>query len=171
MPAYNSDKTRSKFIKEMKIICVSLFIFLTSTYSLAKELSVTYPVRHISVSINNNPETVYSFASKPENLPKWAQGLSGTKLVKSGDEWIADSPMGKVKVRFAPENKLGVLDHDVTVSGGKVFHNPLRILKNNDGSEVVFTLYRMPEMSEKEFEKDADQVLKDLYKLKMLLEE
>ena len=79
--------------------------------------------------------------------------------------------MGKVKVRFAPENKFGVLDHDVTVPDGKIFHNPLRILKNHDGSEVVFTLYRMPETSEKEFEKDADQVLKDLKKLKSILEE
>ena len=51
---------------------------------------MTYPSKHISVAIHKNPETVYSFASKPENLPKWAQGLSGAKVVKSGDEWIAD---------------------------------------------------------------------------------
>ena len=32
-------------------------------------------VRHISVSIDRLPQDVYEFASKLENLPKWATGL------------------------------------------------------------------------------------------------
>lgn len=130
---------------------------------------MTFESKHISVSVNKSPEAVYAFASQPENLPKWAGGLSGT-IVKEGDDWMAGSPMGKVKINFTEENVFGVLDHDVTTSDGKIFHNPMRVLKNNDGSEVIFTLYRMQEVNHIEFERDADQVLKDLKKLKMIME-
>lgn len=133
-------------------------------------MTMTYPAKHISISIQRSPIEVYDFASLPENLPKWAAGLSQSKVVKSGDHWVVDSPMGRVEVRFAPQNRLGVIDHDVTLPSGQVVHNPLRILKNNDGSEVVFTLYRLPEMSDQNFDEDARRVIQDLQTLKSLLE-
>jgi hypothetical protein len=55
-------------------------------------------------------------------------------------------------------------------SGAK-FYNPMRILPNNDGSELVFTVYRRPDVSDQEFAEDANSVEKDLAKLKTLLEE
>ena len=51
-------------------------------------------VRHISVAINRSPREVYDFASKPENLPRWARGLAGS-IENVGGEWIAKSPMGR----------------------------------------------------------------------------
>jgi hypothetical protein len=54
-------------------------------------------------------------------------------------------------------------------SGLKVY-NPIRVFQNNDGSELVFTLYRRPDMSDQEFTEDAKAVEKDLTKLKTLLE-
>lgn len=147
-----------------------LFALLSvSTLSFAsskKEVPVTFSARHISVSIGATPEKVYKFAADPLNMPKWAEGLSKSTMVKSGDEWIAESPMGKVKVKFAPHNNLGVIDHDVTLPSGEVVHNPLRVLKNGKGSEVVFTLYRRPGVSDQEFESDAKAVARDLEKLK-----
>ncbi|MNT73643.1 hypothetical protein D3C72_2123730 [compost metagenome] len=74
--------------------------------------------------------------------------------------------MGKVKVKFTPQNNFGVIDHEVTLPSGEVVHNPLRVLKNGKGSEVVFTLYRRPEVSDQEFEADAKAVTKDLETLK-----
>lgn len=131
---------------------------------------MTLPAKHISVSINLDPKIVYEFTSNPLNMPKWAAGLSGS-IKKEGDHWLADSPMGKVTVRFTSKNDWGVLDHDVTLENGKIFHNPLRILKNEKGSEVVFTLYRQPDMSEDDFNHDASMVQADLNKLKKILEE
>ncbi|WP_374074390.1 SRPBCC family protein [Bdellovibrio bacteriovorus] len=131
---------------------------------------MTFPARHISVSINHPSSEVYEFTSNPENLPKWAEGLSGGSVIKSGDFWVSESPMGKVKIKFAEKNNLGVLDHDVTLPSGETNHNPFRVLKNGDGSEVVFTLYRLPKVTDQDFEKDAKQVEKDLKKLKSLLE-
>lgn len=126
-------------------------------------------VRHISVSIACSPGEVYAFASNPENLPKWATGLGGS--IKNVDgEWTADSPMGKIKIRFAERNKFGVLDHDVIVESGERVHNPMRVVPRGDGSEVVFTLFRRPEMSDEKFLEDARWVEKDLKILKDLLE-
>jgi len=86
------------------------------------------------------------------------------------DEWIAEAPIGTVKVKFAERNRFGVLDHEVTVAAGIKFYNPMRIFPNNDGSEVTFTLYRRSDMSVHEFADDAESVQRDLNKLKTLLE-
>jgi hypothetical protein len=134
-----------------------------------KEIPMTFVAKHISVSINRPAAQVYEFASNPENLPKWAAGLSGS-IKKVNDDWIAESPMGTVKVKFAEKNKFGVLDHDVTLSSGAKFYNPMRVFPNNDGSELVFTVYRRPDVSDQEFAEDVRAVEKDLAKLKRLLE-
>jgi hypothetical protein len=129
----------------------------------------TFPVRHVSVSILRPPAEVYDFASNPENLPRWAKGLSGSVRQVDG-EWIADSPMGEVKVRFARRNDLGVMDHDVVLESGESFHNPMRALANGDGAEVVFTLCRRPDMTDEAFAADERAVAEDLRALKTLLE-
>jgi hypothetical protein len=84
--------------------------------------------------------------------------------------WIAEAPMGRVKVKFAEKNQFGVLDRDVILPSGVKVYNPMRVLPNNDGSELVFTLYRRPDVSDQEFAEDANSVEKDLAKLKTLLE-
>jgi hypothetical protein len=130
---------------------------------------MTHQVRHISVSIERPPDEVYSFVSNPENLPKWATGL-GRSIKKLNDEWIADSPMGRVKIRFAEENKFGVLDHEVFLESGVTINNPVRVIANGNGSEIFFTLIRHPDMSDEKFAQDAEWVEKDLRILKGLLE-
>ena len=130
---------------------------------------MTFIAKHLSVSIERSAAEVYEFASDPENLPQWAGGLSGS-IKKIDQEWIAEAPMGTVKVKFTERNKFGVLDHEVTLASGIKFYNPMRILPNNDGSEVVFTLYRQADMSDNKFADDADSVQKDLDQLKKLLE-
>jgi hypothetical protein len=112
---------------------------------------------------------VYAFASEPANLPRWASGLS-SGIEEVDGEWVAESPMGRVKVALAARNDLGVLDHDVTLPSGETVHNPMRVLANGDGSEVVFTLYRRPGVSGGEYEADAATVVADLRRLKELLE-
>ena len=126
-------------------------------------------VKHISVSIDGRPGDVYDFAADPRNVPRWASGLAGT-ITPSGDEWIAEAPAGRVRIRFTPRNDLLVLDHDVTLPSGVTIHNPMRVLPNGRGSEVVFTLFRQPGTSDAKFAEDARWVEKDLHALKALLE-
>jgi uncharacterized membrane protein len=133
------------------------------------EKDVLYFAKHVSVSINRPTAEVYAFASNPENLPQWASGLS-TGIRKEGNEWISDSPMGKVKVRFEKKNEFGILDHKVVLPSGEVVSNPMRVFPNNKGSEVVFTVYRLPGRTDEEYITDANTVEADLKKLKSLLE-
>jgi hypothetical protein len=129
----------------------------------------TYQVRHIGVSIDREPDDVYAFVSDPANLPKWATGLGGSIRNVQG-EWIADAPMGRIRVKFAEKNQFGVLDHQVTLESGTTINNPMRVIANGGGSEIFFTLIRQPDMSEEQFDADARWVEKDLGILKDLLE-
>jgi hypothetical protein len=127
-------------------------------------------VEHVSVSINRPPADVYGFASDPRNLPRWAAGLVGSEVKKEGDEWVADAPFGKVRVKFAPPNPYGVLDHDVRLESGVTVHNPMRVVPHGQGSEFIFTVIRQPGTSDEKFAADKAAVQKDLSALKELLE-
>ncbi len=126
--------------------------------------------QHISIGIDRPLSAVYDVAADPLNLPKWAAGLAGSRVERDGDEWFTDSPMGRVRFTFAPRNDFGVLDHDVTLPSGETVYNPLRVISDGQGCEVIFTLRQRPEMSDAEFQRDSEAVGKDLAALKSLVE-
>lgn len=125
--------------------------------------------RTITCPINRPPSEVYDFASNPENLPQWVRSFC-LSVRKSGDEWQMETPTGWVGIRFVPANELGVLDHVVTLPDGQSVLNPMRVVANGDGSEVMFTLFQIPGMSDEQFSKDAGMVEADLQTLKAVLE-
>jgi hypothetical protein len=47
---------------------------------------------------------------------------------------------------------------------------PMRVVQNGSGSELIFTLFRLPDMSDAQFDADAEWVMRDLISLKNLLE-
>jgi hypothetical protein len=125
--------------------------------------------RHLSVYIDRPVGEVYAFASDPANLPRWAPGL-GSSVVQIDDNWFVETPDGRVRVTFAPVNEYGVLDHEVLTPSGETVYVPLRAIADGDGCEVVFTLRRMPGMTDAEFERDTALVSGDLALLKKVLE-
>ncbi|WP_413616337.1 SRPBCC family protein [Halomonas cupida] len=127
-------------------------------------------VQHISTYIHRSPGDVYAFASSPANLPKWAAGLAGSEVTREDGQWRATAPFGRVSIRFAKDNTFGVMDHDVELDDGSVFHNPMRVVANEQGSEFTFTLFRQPEMTDEQFAADREAVEADLATLKTLLE-
>ncbi|QJR82391.1 SRPBCC family protein [Alteromonas pelagimontana] len=127
-------------------------------------------VQHISIAIARPPDAVYQFAGNPANLPQWAAGVAGAEIQQENDIWIAQAPFGKVKIRFAQQNALGVMDHDVELESGETFHNPMRVVPNGEGSELIFTLFRHPGMTDDEFAADKLAISNDLQTLKELLE-
>ena len=129
-----------------------------------------HEVRHISVYIARRPAEVYEFASDPRNLPRWAAGLARSEVREDGDEWVAEAPFGRVRVRFVERNTLGVVDHDVTLPSGATIRNPMRVVPNGEGSEFVFTLIRQPGVSDAQFAEDKAAVENDLKTLKGVLE-
>jgi hypothetical protein len=115
---------------------------------------------HISQWIDAEPDEVYAFASDPDNLPRWAAGL-------------ADPAMGAVDVEFVPTNAFGVLDHVVELPSGEEFYNPMRVIPagtGQSGCEVIFTLRRLPGVSDEAFAADAAAVAADLDVLRRLVE-
>lgn len=97
--------------------------------------------QHITTSIARPPAEVIPVAA---DLSAWAAGVSDD-----------------MTVTFAPGREFGILDHDVEV-GGETFHNPFRVLANDDGSEVVFTLYRRDGVTDEAFAADVAAITADL---------
>ena len=157
----------------MKLLPVTVFILLTILGSGACTHERKDPMRevqHLSIYVARQPTDVYEFASDPRNLPLWASGLARANVRKDGDVWLMDSPLGKVRVKFAERNAFGVMDHDVTLESGVTVHNPMRVVPHGEGSEVMFTLIRQPGTPDEKFSADKATVEADLKTLKNLLE-
>jgi hypothetical protein len=130
--------------------------------------------RHVSSWIEASPEVVYEFAADPHTWRRWAAGLAEGGLRQTADGWVADSPMGKVTVEFAPPNEFGVLDHVVRLPSGEAVYNPLRVIPGGVGEprcEVLFTVRRRPGMTDAQLDADASAVAADLDTLRLLLED
>lgn len=125
--------------------------------------------RHISEWIDRHAADVYAYASDPANLPEWAPGL-GDSVEQEDGRWYVRTPAGRAGFAFAERNDFGVLDHDVTLPSGEVVHVPMRVIPDGDACEVVFTVRRLPDMSDDDFTRDAGLVQADLTRLKHILE-
>lgn len=125
--------------------------------------------RNLNIFINRNAKDVYDFVSVPENFRLWASGL-GKSLKQVNGEWLAETPEGAAKIRFTEHNELGILDHWVSTEPGLEIYIPMRVIPNDGGSELIFTLFRLPGMSDEKFSADAEWVMRDLTTLKKLLE-
>ncbi|MCW0215442.1 MAG: SRPBCC family protein [Pseudonocardia sp.] len=126
--------------------------------------------RHVGVYIARRPTQVREYVADPAHLPVWAAGLAGG-VERVDGRWYADSPMGRVAVSFAAPNPWGVLDHDVELPSGEVVTNPVRVVANGSGSDLVFTVQRQPGVGDAQFEADVAAVAADLRTLKQVLEE
>ena len=129
---------------------------------------MTLESRHLSERIGRPADEVYAYASDPANLPRWAPGL-GNSVEQVDGQWFVETPAGRVRVAFAPRNDFGILDHYVTLSSGEVIYIPFRVIADDSGSEVLFTLRRRPGMTDAEFEADVNAVVADLARLKHVM--
>lgn len=129
------------------------------------------PCLTVSVSVADDPERVHAYVTDPQNLPEWAPrlALGVTPPHGGGDEWTVETTDGPVGLRFVPANPYGVADHRVRLPGGVEVVNPMRVLPNGDGSEVMFTLFRQPGTSDEAFARDRDAVVADLARLAEIL--
>ena len=123
----------------------------------------------LSVSIDRVPADVYAFVRDVSTWPRWATGFCLSARPSDGG-WIVETVDGPMPLRFAPNNDLGVLDHTVTVTPGVDVRNPMRVVPNAEGSEVLFTLFQPPRMSSERFADDVRLVRADLQSLKTVLE-
>ncbi|OGP07963.1 MAG: polyketide cyclase [Deltaproteobacteria bacterium RIFCSPLOWO2_12_FULL_43_16] len=130
---------------------------------------MTLRSKTLTVSIESPPERVYAFVSNPENLPKWATAFCRSVRRSEGD-WIVETPDGPMRIRFVGHNEYGVLDHYVYPRPGLEILNPMRVIPNGSESEIIFTLFQSPTMSDEKFAEDVTLVERDLRALKNVLE-
>lgn len=131
--------------------------------------TVTVESRTITVRIDRPFDKVYEFLVDPANWNQWAFGL-GKNVRRSKDGWVADSDGGIARVQFTARNNFGVVDHTVIRPSGQRVYIPMRLIANGSGCELLFTLFREPNMSDAQFASDAGFVQRDLNRLKTLLE-
>jgi hypothetical protein len=125
--------------------------------------------KQISEWIDRRAADVYEYASDPAHLPQWAPGL-GYSVEHVDGQWFVETESGRAGFAFVESNDFGVLDHEVTLPSGDVIYNPMRVVPHGDGCEVVFTLRRLPDMTDEDFARDAGLVQADLTRLKHILE-
>lgn len=127
------------------------------------------PARTVSVSVDRDPYAAYEYISDPRHLPDWAPGFAKS-VHQEGDGWVVETADGTVGIAFVPENRLGVVDHRVTGDDGLDGLNPMRVIANGDGSEVLFTLFQPSGTPDDQFQRDLSLVESDLQTLKRVLE-
>ena len=62
------------------------------------------------------------------------------------------------------------MDHWVDLGSGRVIYVPLRVIENENGADLLLTLFRRPEMTDAKFAEDGEWVKRDLLALKALAE-
>lgn len=125
--------------------------------------------RTFSITVDGPAEQVYAFVRDPGNLPRWATQLARS-VHRDGEDWVVQTPNGRAVIRFTEANGLGVLDHVVRLESGVEVAVPMRVIPNGPGSEVLFTLFRLPGTTDEDFARDAGMVQNDLRTLKRVLE-
>lgn len=113
----------------------------------------TLESRTLTVRIERSQNEVYAFLSEPKNFVTWAAGLDLDQ-----------------QIVFTQPNPFGIVDHTVVLAGGEEVYVPMRAIRNGDGTEVSFTLFRQPGMTDDAFARDASAVQRDLLALKRALE-
>ena len=131
------------------------------------------PARTLSVSIAAPAADVYAFIADPRHLTEWAAGLGTLPTPLPDGAWRVETPAGPMRVVFVPANDFGVVDHVVTplTGGGPSVDVPLRVVPNDNGSEVMLTVFRQPGMSDAQYASDSALVQADLARLKHALED
>lgn len=126
-------------------------------------------VHIVEMIVERSAEAVYTFASRPDAMPRWASGLADG-FEPAGDHWIATGPLGVAKVFFAPANPYGVMDHTVVLETGETTYNAFRVTANGTDAVMTFTVLQQPGTDAARFQADVDWVRRDLVRLKALLE-
>ncbi|HTJ97250.1 MAG TPA: hypothetical protein VL381_07255 [Rhodocyclaceae bacterium] len=127
--------------------------------------------RILNIEIAVKPDAVYSAVRDPAKLPLWASGIAKSVEVRDGI-WFVETgtALGTVQLTFCADNPFGVLDHTVRLPDGTEVLNPVRVIANGEGSELIFTVFQTAGMSDEQFVNDVQAVKRDLKTIKHLLE-
>jgi hypothetical protein len=114
---------------------------------------------------------VYGFLLEPKNYGKWASSHELPMRHLGGRDWAAETTVGSRIVRFPPRNEYGILDYGLmTAVDGPVHPAGLWAIGNGGGTELVYTNFRWPGMSELAWASSKSWITADYLALQSLLE-
>jgi hypothetical protein len=122
-----------------------------------------------SVDLCVTPERAWGYLSDLMNWPKWA--IVNMKSVRPRlDGWYEmETKQGKGQLRMQANKALGLLDH-VWKDPQASWTVPARVVANGEGCTLIMTFFQPPVLSNAEFEAAANDVDKEMSKLKEILE-
>ena len=131
----------------------------------------TAQTKILSVTVTRPYEDVYAFLADLKNYPLWASGLGKLRRRMGANEWLIETlDGGTAQLRLTPANDFGICDHYVAPEDADEIYIPMRVIRNGEGADVIFTLFQGEGMTDAQFKKDEAHVRKDLDALKAHLE-
>lgn len=124
----------------------------------------------IGISILRPFDEVYAYLSKPSNFEHWAAIEPDTFKPLADGDWQGETTFGFRHFRFTPPNPFGVLDHAIFVPGGEMLYTPMRVVPNDEGTELTFTFLQRAGMDDAQFDSAIEWIMTDFLALKSLLE-
>ncbi|WP_259617205.1 SRPBCC family protein [Paenibacillus doosanensis] len=133
-------------------------------------MTATMKSIHVSVTIEKPAQRVYDYVSDLNRFPDWATSFCLAVAPAADGWWEMQTPEGPMNIRFVERNDYGVLDHYVDTGRGEPVLNPMRVIANGSGAEVVFAVFQQPGVPDDSFERDVAMIRRDLETLKSVLE-
>jgi hypothetical protein len=122
-----------------------------------------------AISIEAPPDKIVSFLADGRNLSRWAVGFAKS-VTPNGKEYVVTTSGGDVRVRIGEDRQTGVVDFWIAPAPGVDMLAASRVIPRGQASEVVFTQFQAPGMSDEVFEASIKAVGHELLVLKSILE-
>lgn len=123
----------------------------------------------ISVSIARPCDEVFAFLADPETYPRWAAVTGRFERLEEG-LYRADTDSGPRLIAFRNDPRYGILDHAFYQEGEEPRFDPMRVVPNGAGTELIYTFIQREGMDEVLFASTIEWIRTDLLTLKSLLE-
>lgn len=122
------------------------------------------------MTIDAPPETVSADLADPSSHLEWAtEFFSGTAQDQGDGTWQMNVPRmgGPVLMRIGGDTRQGIIDMFLAPVGAPFGPPiPVRVIPNGGGSDVLFTLSRMPNQSDQEWSEGLQSMKRELTNLK-----
>ena len=122
-----------------------------------------------TITINVPNDVLFAFLSDPLHMPQWA-GAFCSSVERSGDSWLAQTPLGKVKLACNSNQQSGIIDYEFKPALPIKIMLHSRVIADGSSSQLVLTHYQIPFTPEDFFEKQKKKVSEQLVSLKSFME-
>ncbi|MDH3340434.1 MAG: hypothetical protein OEL84_04005 [Nitrosopumilus sp.] len=121
--------------------------------------------RSRTITITVNKRTGDAFDAILQAPPKM---MPDAKINTDG-WWSFTGPHGKSKLKFSENKSLGILDHQF-IDEESTWDVPMRIVSNGDFSDVVITLNKPNELTDKQFDQRMSEIGDMVVSMKNIIE-